>query len=328
MTYAYDVAYKVGHFKGTVELVDLATIPPVKMGQGSTCPVPWGACVSSVTGGVVAGSDMYGQLVRETVGAAGTSKIAFAAITSGPADAKWVNKFGLPYKYVATNAETPGDITITAPAADGDNRGTFVYSGAFSGTHIATVTVAYKADISNLMGDPYAPRFASAAIDSATLAVTATYVPATGVMTVTVPASTPAGVKTTVTFPDGHTERGVAGTPLVHTLSPVWRSQYGDVINAAAADRLVAVSFDGSFIKNVYADVTGFVGADDPEPEPDPVPDPEPTQSWDDMTTHAALDDFVQHWVDDHGLVLPDNWGSMTLAGKKAWLNANVDPTP
>lgn len=59
---------------------------------------------------------------------------------------------------------------------------------------------------------------------------------------------------------------------------------------------------------------------DAPFVDPEPPADPDDDLPWDHFTTHAALDEFAGHWVEDHGLALPEGWGSMTLAAKKAWL--------
>lgn len=62
-------------------------------------------------------------------------------------------------------------------------------------------------------------------------------------------------------------------------------------------------------------------------PDPPVAAEPAP-MPWDHFTTHAQMGEWVQHWQDDHDLVLPDGWDGWTLAQKRDWLNANVDPTP
>ncbi len=54
--------------------------------------------------------------------------------------------------------------------------------------------------------------------------------------------------------------------------------------------------------------LSGEVGDDAPAP-------------WDKMTTHAALDTFVEDGT--NGFTRPSDWGAKTIAQKKEWLNEN-----
>lgn len=394
MEYAYDVVHRTGLVTATLKVASITGTPikGARMGVSVVCPIDTGACVSSATGGIVTGTDMYGQPVRETVGIAGTSEIAFAAIQSAPADAQWANQFGLPYKYLDDATPPATNITITAPASDGDARGTFVVVSPALTSVYQDIQLNYVADKLNLMGDAYASRWASDPVGSLTVSVTATLDP-TGEAVVTIPeAGTPASA-VTVTFPDGHTVRGTSGTEITHQLSPIWMSQYAKAIGTDedALNKLIAVGFDNTAYEGVYATVTGGVtelmmmpqggggesllqqAADVRTPytalpdKPDPfapapveqdqvqvegapgnvlrVPDvgedtvereeveeprePAPAMEeqapvappWQAMTTHAAIDT----WANDpsNGMELPDNWNTLTIAGKKNWLTEN-----
>lgn len=319
MAYAYDVAHRNGHFVATVEVIDLETVPHVIMGTSGVCPFPWGACVSSAAGGDVQGYDMYGQYVEETLAAGVPGVIAFAAVIGAPADIAWTNVYGLPYAYVADDDDTPVDITITGPDADGDHRGTFVYAGDFTDSGHATVTVAYQAAVGNLMGDPYSTHETNV-VGSVDVAVTGT-IEVTGVVTLTIPAAT-AGFATgfTVTFPDGHTMRGNLGvSPLTHTLSPIWMSQYARNIggDAAALDRLVAIGFDDTRFKGLYADLTGSLVAGTSEPLPDPEPPAVLTPVPASFGSHANADAWLAEYIALTGFDTPDEWGGATLTTKR-----------
>lgn len=250
--YVFEIDSQTGLATPTVFVNDIEGALIHNMGHTAICPVPMGACVTSTTGGLIQGFDAYGEYIEETVAGAGTSTIAFAAVTAAPTDAEWVNQFGLPYKRLSG---TTTGITYTIHASDEDERGTFVVDGGVSGP--TEIELSYIADKNNPFGDSYATRYASGTIGDTTLAVTAT-IDAEGDIVVTLP--TTGGVETpaTVTFPDGRTIRGVTDDTVSHRLSPLYLSKYRDVINTDAFhDRLVAVAFDNTDFKAVYADVTG-----------------------------------------------------------------------
>lgn len=261
--YAAEVNSVTGLTAPTLRIKDIgglalaSAVAARRMGDTIVSLIPTGACISSVSGGVIEGWDMYGQYVAQTVAAAGTSTIAFAGVVKYPADALWVERYGLPYKYSAAAAAPNADVTITASGPSADARGTFVYAGAFGADGWADVPVPYVADRDALFGAPYADRFdlAVASRYATALAVVGT-INNTGAIALTIPTSGLASqVPCTVTFPDGTTVRAITNSVVNHTLSPVWMSQYANVV--PDVDKLVAVSFDWPQFAGVYANLTG-----------------------------------------------------------------------
>lgn len=240
--YAYDVAHRSGVADITIKLQDLEalTMPFVDMADAIVCPVSTGACVSSTTGGVVKGFDMYGQYIEETVGAAGTSTIAFASVHEAPADAAWANQFGLPYAYAGAAPNPNADVTFTAPAADEDARGTFAYGGSLAAP--VEVAVPYLTVRDNLMGDPYAPRFATTDREAET--TMAATIDNTGAIAITKTLIADDSAVQVYTFPDGGTVvTDNAAEALNYTLSPLWMSKYAkQVVLEAVKDTLVSGS--------------------------------------------------------------------------------------
>lgn len=225
--YAADVDAQTGFCAPYLVLPDIdgdAVDAGKAMGATAVCPCQTGACVSSVTGGVVVGWDMYGQYIEETIGAASDGTIAFAGLTSYPADALWTNQYGLPYKYSAAAATPNASITITPSAADEDSRGTIAYSGAYTNGE-ATVEVPYVADRDALFGAPYDTRFATpaAAADDEFAGTVAS----TGAISITQTLVADTSQYVFYTFADGYQVRYDNGADTVnHTLSALWMSQY------------------------------------------------------------------------------------------------------
>lgn len=257
MTYAYDINARGGRVLSTVKVDDIAGTLVAKskiMGAGYICTVATGALISTVTGGTITGTDMYGQRISEVVGAGDPSTIAFATVVSGPTDMVWVEQFGLPYLYASGGAS---GLTFTAAAADEDARGTFVVDGGVTGP--ADIILDYIADQTNLMGVAYAVRFASAALDSDPIVATGT-IDDDGLCTLIVPVPTDLNAAITVVWGDGITtnETAHASTPVVHTMTDVWMSKYAATIDAASVDKLTAVNFESNATPGVYVNYTGL----------------------------------------------------------------------
>lgn len=233
MKYAYEVGVGgVVDLKMTVDDINEISVhdDDYVMGNTAFCPVHSGACVSSVTGGVVRGFDMLGQFCEQTVGAAGTSTIAFAGITSAPADALWANRYGLPYKYSGVAANAPAGITFIASAADGDARGTFTVNAGV--TAETEVRLMYLADDTNLHGDPYSARFTTPdrVADDPT---TGTLNSATGAIAITTAVAADTSSYQFFTMPDGAVVRAANGIGTVnYTLPKLWLSKYGSTLGA------------------------------------------------------------------------------------------------
>jgi len=151
--YVYDVAHRNGLVTSTLKGQDIAGVSVAALNM---CPGGMAAAVTSVTGGAVQGFDMYGQIITEVVGAAGTSKYTFSHVIDAPADALWANVFGLPYKWASGGTVN----TYTPPAADGDPRGTVAPATAGN-----DIVLDYTADTAMLYGEPLADRFGSAGTD-------------------------------------------------------------------------------------------------------------------------------------------------------------------
>lgn len=332
--YVYDLSHRDGLFVGTLYVQDISGEPLNlnDMAESGVCPVATGACISSAGGGDITGYDMYGQLVTETVAAAGTSTIAFAFVTDAPADALWANQFGLPYMYAA-DAPTPNtDVTIIPPDDAEDARGTFTFGGTFldeDPPQQTPVEVPYVVDKMNVFGTPYAERYAAGTVGSTPLAVTGT-IDDDGLITLAIPAAVlgkPTGF--TATFADGHTVRGDLGvTPLTHTLSPLWMSQYAQAIadDADALGRLVAIGFDAAEAKSMYVPLTGEVAAplSAPTPSSGPMPPPPappaPTVPVvpSSFSTHAEADAWLAAYISATGFDEPDVWNGETLTAKRS----------
>lgn len=248
--YVYDIDHRDGLCRATLKLPDIAGYSVFTMVEGVTgiCPSDQGAAVSSVTGGVVVGFDMYGQLITETVGAAGTSKYTFSAVVSGPDDLLWTNVFSLPYKY-ASGGGAEGTYVVSAA---GDPRGTF--EPAAPGTD---VQLNYTVDQTDTFGN-IADRFASPAFGSTSFTPTGT-VDSAGACAITLPTTGGTEVSCVVTFPDGTILTGDTGSVVNHTLSAVWMSQYAKVIrdDADALANLVTVDALGNDRSPVYVALTG-----------------------------------------------------------------------
>lgn len=253
MKYAYDVVERGGRAIPTIKVDDIAgavAANGIAMFDGIKCKVDTGALISSAAGGVVEGFDMYGQFMRETIAAAGTGTLAFAYITSWPADALWVNAFGLPYKFVSS---TQAGITYTAHSADTDERGTFVVDGGV--TAPTEVTLDYIADTTNLMGDAYASRYASVAFDNDNATIVGTINMTTGAVSIDTAVVADAGDNLTFFFPDGAVvtvANAAAAGAVARTMNALWFSKYKRTLPQDNIDDLI--SFRGS-----NANVTGYV---------------------------------------------------------------------
>lgn len=316
MNFAADVDVATGMTAPTLQIADIEGLAITKpMGVASICPVATGACVGSTTGGDVTGWDMYGQLITETVAAAGVSTIAFAGIVGAPDDAVWVNQFGLPYKYLGDAASPNADVTITAPDPAEDARGTFAFGGTFVDTDpmkYTEVEVPYIADRAELMGAPYASRFETTAAVAETVMVGT--IDNTGAIAITTTLIADDSTQQVYSFPDGGTvavDNG-AGT-LNYTLSPLWMSKYAR--NITDVDTLVSGSTNhGSSIAVNLTGSVALLSGSAPTPTPTPTPPPALPASF---NTHADANGWLaafNAWspVD----VSPDGWGSMTLTEK------------
>lgn len=237
MKYVYDIDHRNGLALPTIQLSDIDAMGVFarRMGNVGVCPVATGACVSSATGGVVYGFDMYGQYIQQTVGVGGTSTIAFAVVTEAPADALWANQFGLPYKYSDAAAAPNADVTITASGADADSRGTFAYAGSLTAGEYTEVEVPYMIDTDAPYGAPYNTRFdTTAAVASTEFAGT---VNNTGAIAITKTLIADDSAFITLSFADGTTVRTAnAAEAYNHTLNPLWMSKYASV---ADVDKIV-----------------------------------------------------------------------------------------
>lgn len=270
--YVYDIDHRSGLAMPTLQIADIAGVAAKVMGEALVCPVATGACVSSTTGGEVVGWDMYGQLVKETVAAAGTSKIAFAGLTSSPADAVWANQYGLPYKYSAAAATPNADVTITASAADGDSRGTFTFGGTLVDTDppkYTEVQVPYMVDMSWPFGEAYAPRYeTAAAVAAQTFAAT---IDNTGAIAITQIAITNDDSAIVYQFPDGGQITQAAGAATVnYMLSPLWLDKYrrAQELDMNEDGLVRAATIQGTHVK---VDLTGTIARSAPTP-PQPAP--------------------------------------------------------
>lgn len=236
MKYAMDVTVGSGIARPTMALEGIAgvAVSTHVMGDVGVCPVSCGACVSSTTGGLVQGYDMYGQYIEETVAAEGTSTIAFAGILAAPADAVWADQYGLPYKYAGAAADAPaGVVTYTEPASDEDARGTFALDTPLATGVRDEVELYYLADTENLMGDAYATRFASPDRVSA-VTEAGTLNKSTGVGSITKVASSDTSGIRWYTLPDGQVlESNDSAGALAFTLSSLYISKYGAVLPAS-----------------------------------------------------------------------------------------------
>lgn len=238
MEYIYDVDHRNGLAVPTLQLMDIDALGVFSsvMGQIGICPVATGACVASTTGGDVIGFDMYGQYIEETVGAAGTSTIAFYGVLSAPADALWANQFGLPYKYTGAAAAPNADVTVTVPDAEEDARGTFAYEGGdLVATGYIEVEVPFMVDMDEPYGAPYKTRFATA--DRVASTEFAGTVNSSGVIAITKTLIADDSAFIILSFADGTTLRTANEADTVNaTLKPLWMSQYSKV---ADVDKIV-----------------------------------------------------------------------------------------
>lgn len=330
--YVYDISHRNGMYVGSVFIQDIEGDPVnlVDMAEAGVCPVATGACVTSAAGGTIEGYDMYGQLVREDVAAAGTSTIALAFVTNAPADATWTNQYGLPYMYSADADASNTDVTITPPADDEDARGTFAFAGTFVDEDPAQQTevlIPYVVDQTNVFGTPYAERFASPEFDTQSIVITGT-IDGTGLVTLTIPSTGDAEVPCQITYPDGSRQYAPSDSAPTHTLSEVWMQQYGRIIvdDAAALGNLVTVDPLGNEYAPVYVQLTGtaepaVMASPAPPAEEPPTEEPPATLSAPpaSFTTHAAAD----AWLDEYAQVVLGfdadtiDWTSMNLSEKK-----------
>jgi hypothetical protein len=324
MGYAYEVDSGNGMCEPTLWLIDIDDVSVLEakpMGDAYMCVVGTGACVTSVAGGEVIGFDMYGQYVRETLAAGTPSKIAFAGIVTCPDDTKWVSQFGLPYKYRTAHPVPNAANTITASAADGDARGTFVTTADISeGAH---VSVPYVADLTALFGAPYAERFKSGArVAPVTMVGT---INVSGNITITKTLIADGSRNQFYTLPDGQQIRTAnAAGPVNAKLSPLWMSKYARTITDV--DTLVRGGTENG--TSILVNLTGIVAtptsADDPDPVPLPGPTPFPTLPAA-FTTHVQADAWLDEFTLALGVGEPLDWASQTLAQKYASAQALID---
>jgi hypothetical protein len=317
MGYAYEVDSGSGLCEPTLWLVDIDGTPAFQqklMGDVNVCPVSTGACVVSAAGGEIIGYDMYGQFVKETVAAAGTTKIAFAGIVTGPDDVMWTNKFGLPYKYKGAHPVPNAANTITASAADGDARGTFVTTADISkGAH---VSVPYVADLTALFGAPYADRFKSGTrVAPVTMAGT---INVSGVIAITKTLIADGSRNQFYTLPDGQqiTTPNAAGT-VNATLSKLWMSKYARTITNV--DTLVRGGTENG--TSILVNLTGIIATPTSGSAPAPVIPALPTS----FTTHAQADAWLDEFALGVGVGEPLDWATLTLAQKYASAQALID---
>lgn len=320
MGYAYDVDSGNGMCEPTLWIIDLDDVPVLSakpMGDAYVCPVATGACISSAAGGAAVGYDMYGQLVRETLAAGAPSKIAFAGVVTCPDDTEWVSQFGLPYKYKGAHPLPNAANTVTAPAADGDARGTFVTTVDISeGAH---VSVPYVADLTALFGAPYAERFKSGErVAPVTMAGTVT---AAGLVTIVKTLIADGARNQFYTLPDGQqiVTPNAAG-PVVRTLSPLWMSKYARVITDI--DTLVRGGTENG--TSILVNLTGSVASNMSEPVPTPEPPVFPTLPAS-FSTHAQADAWLDEFTTALGIGEPLDWANMTLAQKHAAAQDLID---
>lgn len=319
--YVYDIEHRSGLAIPSIHLIDLdgvSLFDDKPMGAASVCPMPTGACVSSVAGGSVEGWDMYGQFVQETLSAGATSKIAFAGVVVGPPDLEWESRYGLPYKWIAADASQDADIVMTPPAADGDARGTFIYQGTDK-----VVELRYYADREQPFGAPYATRFASSPRTArATFAGT---INTGGVIAVTKTQIADGATYIFLTMPDGQTIKSLNAAGVVnYTLPPLWMSKYARTITDI--DTLIRGSTENGtpIIVNLTGNVAAPVIAPAPPPDPPPAPAPFPALPAT-FTTHAQADAWLDEFTLALGVGEPLDWATQTLAQKHASAQALID---
>lgn len=243
-TYVYDIDHRSNQCIAVTKVMDLSTTP---VALGISCPVGTGAAVASVTGGAIAGFDMYGQYITETVGVAGTSVACYSSIAFGPADLLWTNTFGLPYKHASNNS--PVNITYVAPTGV-NGRGSFTWGGAFP----AEVAHDYVVDRVNMFGDVRADR--PTPLAEVTMVGT---INNTGAIAITTTEVADGSSTLLFTFPadqGGSVEAANAAGTVNYQLSSLWMSKYsGNAWTDALIDDLVrGVSKNGTPIK---VDLTG-----------------------------------------------------------------------
>lgn len=319
--YVYDIEHRSGLATPSIHLIDLdgvSVFDGKPMGDSCVCPMQTGACVSSVAGGSVEGWDMYGQFVQETLSAGATSKIAFAGVTSGPADLEWENRYGLPYKWIAADASQDADIVMTPPAADGDARGTFIYQGTDT-----LIELRYIADREMPFGEPYAERFKSGErVARVTFVGT---INAAGAIAVTKVAIADGARNIFLTMPDGQTIRLLNGPGVVnYQLPPLWMSKYADTITDI--DKLVRGSTENG--TPIIVDLTGALITPLTAPVTVPAPAPEPSTYPAlpaSFTTHAQADAWLDEFTTAIGIGEPLDWATQTLAQKHASAQGLID---
>lgn len=250
-TYVYDIDHRTNLCIAQVHILD---IDAVLVDDTPECPVPTGATISSVTGGVIQGYDMYGQYIEETVAAAGTSNVAFYAVVDAPADALWANEFGLPYRH-ASSAAAPANVTYVAPTGL-NGRGTFTWGSTFP----ATVTHNYTVERTNMFGDVRSQFASGAAIADVTMVGTINSAGAIAI-TQTLVADGSSWAKFTVPDEAGSGRQHVVanGASTINLqLSPLWLQKYaraGNEVTASWVDQLVrGVTENGT---NIIVDLTG-----------------------------------------------------------------------
>lgn len=122
---------------------------------GTPTKSPCGQNIIYSAAATAVGRDYLGQIMTETVAAAGVGAKAFAMVTSLSAGtATWGVEYGLPYAGAsdtdASGAITAADVTTPATATTGDVRGTVNYTANPNGTTAKTFTYTCKS--SNLHG--------------------------------------------------------------------------------------------------------------------------------------------------------------------------------
>lgn len=218
-TYVYDIDHRNNLCIATTKI---QSIVGVAVDPDVLCPVATGATISTVTGGVIEGYDMYGQFITETVAALGTSEACFMHVVSAPTDALWANEFGLPYRY-ASDGGVPANVTYVAPADNTNYRGAFTWGGTFP----AEVTLEYTVSRTNMFGDIGT---VGPGPDEAAVTMSGTINTATGAIAIsqTLLAAVDHGDTVTYIFPDGG--QVVVNNTLQtvnYTLSSLYRSKYG-----------------------------------------------------------------------------------------------------
>lgn len=244
-TYVYDIDHRSNQCLAVVKVEDISA---VLCSEVAACPVSTGAIVGSVSGGALAGYDMYGQYQTETVSATGKSVACYSAIAFAPADALWVNEFGLPYTHASNNS--PANITYIVPSGI-NKRGAFSWGSTFP----AEAAHDYVVNRVNMFGDNSAD-FAGGQPDQPAQSFSAT-VDNTGAIAISQVALADGSASITYEFPDGGQIVQAEGIATVsYTLSPLWMGKYAkNVVLEEVLDGLVRAASDIG--THVIVDLTG-----------------------------------------------------------------------